>query len=130
MRSFKSIKIFDTYVIPSDYLSRCLSCFFLHKWFEDNILHCVKLTDTNMAHPKKRESIYIVATYEFRGKTSPTRIQCVKLRLIEPIRYTFLVSIDWSDAIRPIARFRRIARFFEYLLRKVLRLETKTSHYK
>jgi len=46
-----------------------------------------------------RVSIYIVITYEFRGKTSLTRIHCVKLRLIEPTRYAFLVTIDCIDPV-------------------------------
>lgn len=112
----RKFRIFICYIIQI-ISRRCLSHLFLY--FKGDILRCVKLTGTNMARPKKCEQIYIVATYKFRGKTSPTRIQCVQLRLIEPVRYAFLVFIDRFDAIQPIARFRRTTQFFEYLPRKV-----------
>lgn len=51
-------------------------------------------------HTLRNISRSISLARTFRGKTSLTRIQCVKLRLIEPAWYAFLLFMDRSESVQ------------------------------
>lgn len=107
----------------------------VHKRSASDILHCVKLINTNMAHFKKHKSIYIVSTYEYfvEKQVLPEFSVCqVKIDRTSPICLFFCswIESNRSNIIQSIACFRRIARFFVYLTEKgiLTRKENFTSN--
>lgn len=131
----QKLEIFDVNrVIISDCLLSMFVLFYSQTISAGDILRCAKLTSTNMARLKKYKPIYIVSTYEyFAEKQVLPEFSVSSWDWSNQPDTPFFVSwigSNQSNTIQPIARFRRIARFFVYPPKKAFWFEKKTLHRK